>query len=475
MDLHLIDTILKKEKRNSLFFDIAVKELLDKVCHESDNKEYWDCFLSGFLRGKIHPDTPPVRYFFPFLSLTVNPSENNQTIHQKIEYFKVFFERESMFLKNLEEYLSLHSTEIRDYFSSLRLITGIQPEIIGILKKTIDQADLDQYLNSSNRSGIKKQKRQITLIPTFRCTMQCSYCVNKDLFYQDLTGEGFNEIFSWLENNGCDLVSFSGGEPTVYWNFCEIISLLIKRYEIYFATNFLFGAEVRDVLTQDRVSSLTVHLLHPTEYTEEQKKVLLNNIQVFQKQKKELRFRYNITQHEDLKKWEPLISFIKNCGYDQIYVALTVPGHKRTNEFVYLREVKEMGAVIDNFIRYSAERKVRVILSKPIPPCCLNEKTDSLNIHSLKCNIFQADYTYNVTVLPNLKVTPCFAVMKEFKKLTEYKDWDEMKQDIKPYVVGLINKPLFHNCYQCYLYLRGMCMGGCLTYKTGDPVDKETI
>ncbi len=466
--MHMIDTILKNERGGSSFFNVALIELLGGISGDPYNSKGWDCFLTNLLRGKIRPDSREVRRFFPFLSVNVTPIHGDVSDSHEIDSYAYLYERESLFLKKLEGFLIGNKSEIKEYSKSLGSIFILRDEIRGILSRIIDNDKLSVFFRDK---GAIKGKKQITFVPTFRCPMKCSYCVNKDITFKDMSYRHFTSALRWLDNNGCDIVSFSGGEPTSHERFSEMILSLSEKYEIHFATNLMFGPGVRNVLYNESVTSLTVHMPGPGEQSREQRELFIDNLRAFKLQKKKMRFRYNISRFEDEKTWEPLLTFVKSMGHNIINFALTVPGRSRTNEFVNTGELNKMGGVAKNFIEYSGIRNVKVNISKPIPPCCISDEKDPIDIYPTICNIYKEDYTINTTILPDLSVSPCFAVMKKFKMLTDYKDWDGIRKDVKPYVTSLIQKPLLDKCGKCYLFMRGICMGGCLGYKTDGGYD----
>lgn len=105
---------------------------------------------------------------------------------------------------------------------------------------------------------------------TFKsCNYRCRYCPTYDNSapYLRLPVERWREIWHRLfEKYGCGEIRFSGGEPTIYPDFMELVAALREEYTINITTNLSFDAErwIRRIKPGNVFLSASLHPDHTT-------------------------------------------------------------------------------------------------------------------------------------------------------------------------------------------------------------------
>jgi len=83
---------------------------------------------------------------------------------------------------------------------------------------------------------------------SYRCNYKCSYCPwwqkadkEKNNFFDTVSIDKWRNIWDGIFNKyWCSHIRFSGGEPTIYPNFFELISMLLEKHTVDITTNLSF-------------------------------------------------------------------------------------------------------------------------------------------------------------------------------------------------------------------------------------------
>ncbi|HLD37578.1 MAG TPA: radical SAM protein [Candidatus Nanoarchaeia archaeon] len=120
-------------------------------------------------------------------------------------------------------------------------------ESVGILSKLEDTQNSHEFLERDNL-----QLLHMLVMITNRCNMDCSYCyteANMHIDKRELPFKQWNEFFDIANLGGRFIsqnISFTGGEPTIYPNFAEVLRAVDGKYKVEVTSN---GLEIKkDIL-----------------------------------------------------------------------------------------------------------------------------------------------------------------------------------------------------------------------------------
>jgi MoaA/NifB/PqqE/SkfB family radical SAM enzyme len=132
-------------------------------------------------------------------------------------------------------------------------------------KKILDHLKSVRILHNSRNSKndyefLEKDDPQLLhllVVITNRCNMNCSYCyteANMHLDEKELSFRQWVEFFDVVNLNGkfvSQNISFTGGEPTIYPNFAEVLQAVSGKYKIEITSNGLeIKKEILDALVK---------------------------------------------------------------------------------------------------------------------------------------------------------------------------------------------------------------------------------
>ena len=116
-------------------------------------------------------------------------------------------------------------------------------ESVGILSKLEDTQNSHEFLERDNL-----QLLHMLVMITNRCNMDCSYCyteANMHIDKRELPFKQWNEFFDIANLGGRFIsqnISFTGGEPTIYPNFAEVLRAVDGKYKVEVTSN---GLEIK--------------------------------------------------------------------------------------------------------------------------------------------------------------------------------------------------------------------------------------
>jgi hypothetical protein len=305
--------------------------------------------------------------------------------------------------------------------------------------------------------------REIALIPTYRCNCSCKYCFVKgvaDRYKDDMPLNDLKALFVWFKRARIRTLLLSGGEPTLYAYFKELIGLLrFYKMRCGIATNNLFPEQMRNLFTRSVTPFFLLHY-NPAAFTADQLTLFKENLRSLKKNG----FYVGLLVIIHQLIWDrSAIALAKNNKCD-MWLATVCPGPFNVNSFP-LRQFPELGSTIIDFVRECKKEKVKTVLSRPVIPCMFT--ADQL------AELMPAAVRYRCmptpVVNPDCSVSKCVNVFTGVKSIFAYKNKKELTADLYPDFKILQHRPLFPYCVQCSFYIRNKCQGGCLAYKEYHP------
>lgn len=93
-----------------------------------------------------------------------------------------------------------------------------------------------------------RREKILRIYPTLRCNLKCNYCVNeydpdngKLRQYSEITAEQWLKI---IAKSKCSTVVLTGGEPTLYKDFFELVNGIPAKYKVRIYSNMTFGPDL---------------------------------------------------------------------------------------------------------------------------------------------------------------------------------------------------------------------------------------
>ncbi len=105
---------------------------------------------------------------------------------------------------------------------------------------------------------------------SYRCNYHCSYCPwwkkgkeEKNTFFENIELDTWRRIWDGIfEKYWCSHIRFSGGEPTIYPNFFDLVSVLLEKHTVDITTNLSF--DISMFMKKIKSSGISISAsLHP--------------------------------------------------------------------------------------------------------------------------------------------------------------------------------------------------------------------
>ena len=321
----------------------------------------------------------------------------------------------------------------------------------------------------------KQFPRQLTVIPTMACQLNCRYCYSSGLpptRSNTMTQKELIRLLDWAENSGITRICLAGGEPTLYPHLDTLIDWVDDHGMAYFlSTNGLFPQKVLDCILARQPLSVSLHI-NPEIYHTSKHAQFISNARAFADSNIMTALRFNLvtaTSDEYLE----YLDLCDEIGVREIRLAVPVPNFSRSNTFVNLNaDLKAYALTIDRFVATSRQRGIEVMLSKPFPLCLLALETAEVFLENGSfnacCQVHLQRHTQNLTVYPGMRFSPCLSLNQPsaesiLSSPDIYKAAETYTEDLD----RLSQIPLMEACRHCPLSMGGRCVGACLSYRVG--------
>ena len=317
----------------------------------------------------------------------------------------------------------------------------------------------------------KQYPKQICFAPTLACQLNCIYCISAGLEVDTANSISFDaavSLLEWVKKTGVKRVCLSGGEPTIYPHFSELLSEMNKRdIEIVLATNGQGSPASTRAVIDAGVRDVTLHF---TEELAENKRMdrFRRNASDLISAGIHVAMRYNFMSLNDDSR--ACLNTAHELGMKELRVAVPIPNVRRKNSFVNAGVLVEYGKVIGECLEYAQNMNIHVSIAKPFPLCMLSEKAakNFLMDGSMlsNCQVRMQGYSHNIVVHTDLKFSPCLALNRKSKySILDTSGVRSAASSYRGWVDGLMHEPLLDACKSCPLAIGGRCLGACLSYR----------
>ncbi|MBW2003520.1 MAG: radical SAM protein [Deltaproteobacteria bacterium] len=312
--------------------------------------------------------------------------------------------------------------------------------------------------------------RQLTIVMTYECNLNCRYCFSKGLSLTEpgyLDNDVFERIIEWMDGKEFKHVSLFGGEPTLHPDFINyIIRLNNLGYRVYFATNGLYSEKVAEGLNETDSLKATFNIPASGTYTARQESLLKRNLSCFPSHIRKF-FRFTLSEeNRDLKLLEELT---EEFNPDSISFALAFPSGDYSNDFIDKDKISLFTQDIFKLIELANEKKLYSGLVKPFPLCKFTEGELMTMLGGIDlfntCDIYHDNFMQLTTVSHKGVFYPCIALRHYGKiHLDDNPTLDDISKYNRSVVERLSENPVIEECSSCNLYKSHLCQGFCYSY-----------
>ncbi len=300
----------------------------------------------------------------------------------------------------------------------------------------------------------------------YDCNKSCSFCFAKaqeKKFKKPMSLDNFKKLLFWLEelaffqDPNQRNISILGGEPSLHSDFEKIIQLLKEnnvRATVF--SNGTFSHEKLKYFDKDVVTGFVVNYNPKKHYTEKEYDNLDKNTGF------NVKLSYNITKVNLDYKY--IFDACKKYKINDVRFAVCSPTTKFDNTFLNLKEIKNSGKNIINFVKEGVKNNIKLDLDCSIPLCMFNEKdVFFFQKHvNMPANICKSAIDVN----PDLSVYYCLPLSNiKVKKLTEFDNLREINEYFDTQTNDHRNRHSFLECKTCKYWISKICQGGCLALK----------
>lgn len=407
-----------------------------------------------------------IRYF-PFLGTPF--AAPTTTAPDRFELFEYLAEEFRHFLSSVRTVMeSLAPSEREGFMAQVALLPGIAPEVSAMVRRLWGPHSATEFDRAVQEAVSKNRRRQLMLFLSYRCNLKCPYCFAADLRSEDLPVERALEILRQARRRGITMITYCGGEPTLYPAFGQLLAEMEQAgMETYFATNLLSPPAVLERLSPEFVRALIVHVAHPQVYRDGRWETFERNIQTVRARRIPVGFRINLYREDH--NWSHLFGLIERTDVRDVQLAYAFPNAAGTNRHTTLENMQRLIPSTLDLMDRCSDRGVRMVFSKPIPPCLFPEERSRRFIRRIeylpKCSVFEDRCTHNLCVSPSEELFPCLGMMDRACPPEDAGDWERVAAFCTSQVLPILSASTREACGGCFLYHRRLCQGLCLGHK----------
>jgi hypothetical protein len=377
-----------------------------------------------------------------------------------------------VFEQTLVDMLGDPHTHVHHLVDSLATCDGEAARIHEILRQAHDSTLLDRYQLAQQNRRDQSVAPQLIVSLTRRCSRSCDYCYifeAERLQGEELDWNRLIDAIDWAESMGAKRVSFTGGEPTEYSRFQELLQELHQRgLRTYLNTHGLLSDAAMTALQSPAVSRVGIHLSPQRSYTRNQldhlgacaRALTYGGTDVF------IRFTQRDSDHADTP-W--LVEFTGRLSIRHINFAYAFPNLGRSNQYLALSHLVLAKKGLFSLLTAASERGIRVRIAKPLPLCLFTRKEYAKfqRQHDLPatCTIHEDQCLHNLVVDTTGRVLPCVGLPVPGPTL-EDRDLDSIRAHCQVHIRNALAQ-LQVNCLGCALLSLGVCQRACLAHGVG--------
>lgn len=308
---------------------------------------------------------------------------------------------------------------------------------------------------------------------THKCNRGCPFCFARDVLKESgrldeiLT---IDEITRFLDRYGRrgDIIGLLGGEPFLYQHFEELIQLLSERG--IFAKVFTSGtntlpAPLGDMTFRDVLGkmSFVVNVGTPDTYNERQYANLENLLTRFGPVCS-LSFTIFDLSADPTYHFDLIDRFHLNRD---IRVGIALPIFNGGNSYISKEDYKEAGDYFINAVKQAAERQISLSMDCGFTACMFTtEQIGAMLSRGTEMNFMCGAA---IDVGPGLKAWNCFPLFQLGKiDALGYPDLEHLRDALVENTDAQLTEApgIFAECGECDMRLRGLCEGGCKSFKS---------
>lgn len=369
-----------------------------------------------------------------------------------------------------------------------KLGSKLEPEMYGLLLSEgfLVQDNIDELRVSKAlywKAKMDRNTLRLTIIPTFSCNLNCSYCYQKGtdraFMKEDVSERILKFISSRISTIKCLSVNWFGGEPLLCIDFIEKMALKIIKlcndnnveYISTIATNgYLLNKEVINILKNIKIKQISTTLAGIKEIHDELRSTLnrkptfetiINNIKLAKEHFK-IMISINITEN-NINSICDLIDFMsENCMKENIYISFDQVIPFKNNPCNDI-------CVSNNEFNNKVLKMYHYALKKGLNICDMTK----FNQCFVYCG---TDYENSYTIDANANVYKCAEVYDDTSKIGLINDNGDL--EAQGYLHLNLKDP-FNNAHCRDCNLLPYCFGGCSNKsncgKDFCPSEKECI
>jgi len=375
----------------------------------------------------------------------------------------------------VDELVSAEGEARRRLLGQLAGLPGLT-RLLGEALADRDPALAESFADACRIAHAQRFPLQINLAPTLACQLSCAYCYSAGVEAEADTPRLFEDLLAvldWAKEQGVRRVGLTGGEPTLYPRFAELVRAIEERgLEMYIASNGLMSEEALAALAAARPLAAALHLTDDVR-GDARWRVFQRSARTLIEAGVHTALRVNLSRpSHDV---EALAVDAARLGVREIRVAVPVPNACRTNAFVGSGSLTEYGQLIDRLVAAARRKGVPVVLCKPFPVCALPERSARLLLAggslAVNCPVHLSDFTNNIVIWPNRTYSPCLGVNTVIERaVTDSPSLGHAAGAYRPLIDRLTRVPLLETCRKCPLWSGARCLGGCLSYRLSEDV-----
>lgn len=348
------------------------------------------------------------------------------------------------------------------------------PVLYPFLRAAADGPEARGILDAAWRRLLeRKYPHQLMLYLTDACQLRCAYCYVGQHVAAPRPPMALAlavELLDWAVGQKLRVVSLTGGEPTDYPFFEELVARIRERdLEFYLATNLLAAHAKRAALRP--AGRLEVHVCDPGDYTADQRNRFEANIDWLCAEGPPRSFRYNL-RHEDPADWNWVLDKVRRGGGSELLYAVPFPSCAGTNQHLEWEKLPAFADVVVRFVRGCAERGIRAVPAKPLPACMFAEDPLAYLLEktalTTTCEVGAARGTRNLVVDGARKAYPCIALEDQFVPF-EGQSLDALALAFREKILPRYAVPPRGECRSCPWWHWRLCGAGCLGYHRSRP------
>ena len=371
----------------------------------------------------------------------------------------------------IEKARSLNQVKANFFLDQVATFQGAERLFIKRLKKYKMIGIQKSFLNKVKSLRSRQFPKQLSLSPTMACQLSCNYCISAGIEANqknELTFRKAMKIIDLAEKSGIKRIGFTGGEPTLYSHFPQLLKHISEKgFEIYLATNGLGSYKAMEAIVNSRPLCVTMHLT-PQVIITERIQTYIKNALFLIKEGIYVAMRCNFASPSD--NILPYFNVADEVKIREIRAAVPIPNASRYNQYVEIDSLTKFGELLASFVAEGKKRGVATLLAKPFFPCKLPVETAQTFLSngsmSINCSVHLNDFSNNMIVYPDGSFVPCLGISQNSKQdIVKFKNIKEAAGTYKTQTIALMKKTILEECRDCPLWKGGRCLGACLSYR----------